>query len=278
MKRHLRYSLGWRPRRIGKRELAATLGSAFAAGVAVYHTRRQTAQPHALAPTELTEIAEASAATAVFEAARQLARLQDQGFVVNDWDAPIAQALPLRVSKSVMRYVLTDSLPATWTVRAVEYTLADYGNARPDLAIDDVDGPAIADVKVKLQLDAKYRAKEITRYQDDHQQLHYAWAWGLYNGRNVHRYYIILVVLEPKFSVELLPYQIHPETMEAWRQSQLVTWHDMALEDAGEREPYMVAKHWDEYGECEYRKACFDHHWDPQLMTQDYVNTREKKA
>lgn len=274
MKRALRYSLGWRPRRIGKRELAAVLGTAFAAGAAVFHNRRMAAQPHILASTELTEIAEDSAAAAVLEASRRLLGLQEQGFVVNDWDAPIAQALPLRVSKGVTRYVLSNPLPAAWTIRAVEYTLADYGNARLDLAIEDADGPAIADVKVKLQLDAKYRAKELSRYQDDHQQLHYAWAWGQENVLPVHRYYIILVVLEPKFSAELLPYQIHPETMQAWQQSQLVTWHDMALEDAGEREPYMIAKHWDEYGECEYRKMCFEHHWDEQLATHDYVQTK----
>ena len=277
MKRYLRYSLGWRPRRIGKPDLTAILGRAFHAGVALYHARRQAAQPHALAPTELQEIAEASAAAATFEASRQLARLQDQGFVVNDWDAPTAQALPLRVAKGVTRYVLADPLPAAWTIRAVEHTLEEYGNARLDLAIEDADGPAIADVKVKLTLDAKYRAKELSRYQDDHQQLHYAWAWSEIRQASVNRYYIVLVVLEPKWSVEILPYQIHPETMQAWTQSQLVTWHDMAEEDAGTREPYMAATHWSAYGDCEMRKACFEHHWDPQLMAQDYVNTREGK-
>ena len=118
--------------------------------------------------------------------------------------------------------------------------------------------------------------------------LHYAWAWGqlldliararVAGAQTVNRYYIILVVLEPKFYTEILPYQIHPETMHAWVQSQRVAWKDMAGEDALVREPYMVANHWDNYGECEYRKGCFEHHWDPQLMTQDYVNTREEKV
>ena len=271
MKRALRYTHGWRPRRIGKRELAAVLGTGFAEGVAIYHRARHAVQPRSLSPTELIEIAEASAACAQTSASRRLVELQQAGFVVNDWDAATAQALPLRVHKGVMRYVSANPLPESWTVTAIEQTMGDYGNARLDLALEDSDGPAIADVKVKLQLDSKYRAKELRRYQDDHQQMHYAWAWGRMLQRAVTRYYIVLVVLEPKFSVELLPYQIHPETLMAWEGSQRVVWADMAAEDAGTREPYMVAKHWDEYGECEYRAACFDYHWDESLMGQEYV-------
>ena len=73
------------------------------------------------------------------------------------------------------------------------------------------------------------------------------------------------------FTFEVLPFEIHPEAMAMWERGARQTWQDMAAQDAGAREPYLAARHADEFGECPYKAACFKYHLDPGLMAHEYV-------
>jgi hypothetical protein len=88
---------------------------------------------------------------------------------------------------------------------------------------------------------------------------------------NVRHYYIGFMVLEPEYSFEVIPFEIHPETMQMWQNGARQTWADMEALDKGERLPTVAATHSDAFGECPYKRACFEHHLDSVLMAQDYV-------
>ena len=197
------------------------------------------------------------------------------GARVGEWDQAQAAAIPRRVARAITAYIAEDAaerlIPASWSLLAVEHAFPDYGYARPDLVVHDGLGPAIVDLKTRLTLDPRWRERELMRYRHSWQLLHYAWAWGQYAQCRVGRYYICLVVLEPRFSVELMPYPITSEALAVWEQSAQRVWAQMAAEDQGAARPWMAAKHADEFGNCEFYDACFTHQWDEARMAVDYM-------
>jgi PD-(D/E)XK nuclease superfamily len=271
IKRALAYQEKWMPRRYGKRELAAILGGGVAAGLGAYYHFRGACEQwdgQSISTKPYVDIA-------VQVTRARLRELEEIGAVVNDYDRAQQDALPDRVQRAVEKYITWDvegrAIPHAWLILDVERTLPDHGHARLDLGVDDGQGPAVVDHKVKLQLKREYRQRELDRYRHSWQMLHYAWAYGAVLGRPIRRYYINLIVLEPQFSVELVPFSVEPEHMAQWEQSARRVWAQMEREDQGIEHPWMAAKHADEYGNCEFAEACLTHKWDPALMAAEYV-------
>jgi len=233
------------------------------------------------------------------EAAREVADqarrdLEALGAQVGEWDRAQAEATPRRAADAVTKMIERDldgrGLPHSWTIFDVERTLPDHGYARIDLGVHDGVRPAVLDWKVKLTLKDIYREKEIERYRHAGQQLHYNWAYGEALGIGpLPRHYIGLIVLEPRFNFELLTYEVSPEDHQKWLMSARRAWELMAQDDNppaetpwGEPPPpralRMAWTHADNYGPCEYYKACFEQHWDPELMKRDYVQMEARHA
>ena len=105
---------------------------------------------------------------------------------------------------------------------------------------------------------------------------HYAWALADFTGAKVTQYYIALVTLEPSFKIQLLPYEINPESMELWHVMAKRVWEDMEAVDEGLVMPSCPMFHTTRYGTCDCHRAVWVHHLDPALMEQDYV--RRKKS
>lgn len=243
----------------GKRDLAAVLGQAVGAGLAQYNV----ASAMSTSPCSIPSL------MARTTAERLLGELEANGQHVGEWDQSQKAAVPDRAAKAVERYMAADPIPPEWPILMVEQRLAS-GVAQPDLVVDDGRGPTPVDYKTKLTLKKEYEDREIARWRYSWQMLHYCWEL------KADHYYICLIVLEPRFRAELIPFEIHPSLMQVWSAGAAQTWADMKEEDEGRRVPAMAAKHADEYGECEYAKACFTHHLDPERMAQDYIRLERR--
>jgi hypothetical protein len=275
---------GWRLKVAGKRDLAAILGTAVAAGLATYNCSKFgcLCEPGVGEFVPRCEHCRVRAGdfeniinTSRQSALEALNDLHSDGRHVAEYDVAQRDALTERAARVVARYIAADPIPPEWPILAVE-TPCDESGARPDLVVDDGRGPAPIDYKVKLALKREYEAREIARWRDSWQLYHYA---SRVCRPGAYHYYICLIVCEP-FRVELLPFEIADETMAWWRESAARYWRDMAqdaaLEVMGDLPP-MAAKHADEFGECEFRRACFDHRLDKARMAQDYVRVERRR-
>lgn len=198
--------------------------------------------------------------------------LIEQGREIPDWEQAYASSIEPRVAHAIKKYVEKDPVSA-FSILDVELELTDWGRARIDLGVSDESGISVLDYKYKLRLDARYYDKEVNSYKNSWQQYHYSWAYGEYKGTPIQKYIICLVVTEPKFSVQLHEFPIHPETMLMWKQSAELYWRDMMWEDEGMIKPRMAITHEDKWGPCEYQRACFEHRFDLLNMQSsgDYV-------
>lgn len=290
MKRALRRE-GWTPKATGKADWAGTMGSAFAAGVAIYNsTRREYEQGHTALPTrwmsaktsqgapaERVSMAEAAVGIATGVLHQRMAQWEELGLIVDSSDDYI-EKMGKRVGLAVTRYVMTDPIPDTWRIVEVESDLGEgAGYARPDLVARDELGLVVVDYKSKLKLMAEWRNKTMMEYANSHQQFHYAHFVGQKFNEEVLRYYIALAVFEPSFDCSLNPYPVNQEMLGLWHQSASVTWSRMADEDAGNVPPVLAAQHSDQYGQCPYYKACFVHNLDPALMAHDFKHIERVK-
>lgn len=255
--RALKYQDGWTPRWVEQRDVSAVLGLAFAKGAEVLNRSRQQGRLPDLASAE--------------QAARQHAidiidGWTRAGRIVPDRFGPQLDAMADRAGRAILSYAKADPIPHDWPILGVERRYPpELGSAQPDLEVED-HGRAPIDYKVKLTLKADYRDREIARYRNSWQLYHYAWL-----PPRADHYYIVLVVCEPRFSAELLRFDIHPEWMARWEASAPRVWQQMHREDEGLAMPWMAAKHADEYGECEMYRACFECMYDPGLMAQHYI-------
>jgi hypothetical protein len=274
VKRHLAYVEHWRPRLVGKRELAAVLGTAVAAGVEAYHRARMAGQSN--------HPAEHWADMASQTARLLLRQLQDSGFQIAEYDQAQADALPGRAAKAVQTYLAAAPIPADWAILEVEQVHQQYGSCRLDLVVrDEPDHVAAVDLKVKLRLEPRYRPKEIERYRHHWAMLHYTWVVEQVYGQTPRRYYILFLVLEPAPESWLQAYLVDEEVLRVWEQSARRVWTQMEVHDTAgpdDRGPWIAAKHADEYGPCEYYDACFEYRWDPALMSHDYVQFENRRA
>lgn len=270
---------GWISKWGAKKDLAAIIGSSFAAGIGVYNNIRKSAQDGNTALPARTIEARASIAASCVDVAKavmhqKLEMLEKIGLILggSDDDEIYLQAMSKRIVNAVTNYVVSDPLPDTFKIVDVELNLGpEAGNARPDLVVRDNLGLAMVDYKTKVQLLARYEAKTKMEYGNTHQMLHYGHFGERHYGEPFGRYYIGLVVFEPRFHTEFVPYPYNTEVLATWARTSQSAWAIMEKEDKGEQVPWMSANHSDNFGQCPYYKACFTHHYDPELMKSDYV-------
>jgi PD-(D/E)XK nuclease superfamily len=250
---------------VGKRDLAAILGTAFAAGVAIYHQALKEGAPCDVAVAQ---------ATAVASVREKRAELESLGCVVRPEDISTADKLEMRVTGVLGGYISEAPIPTDWEILHVEHTFESFGNGRIDLGVATPLGLAIADVKLKLTLADKYYRAEKEKYRTDWQMAHYVWAYSQFMGRPVREYYIILVVLEP-FSVEVIPYAVTPEGMLAWEASAAEAWRLMegqGLGEGGALQNRMQCERWQGFPfPCDYYDACHSFYYKENLMRTKYV-------
>lgn len=243
----------------------------MAAGLAVINTHRM----HMTGEWDIQTACDA--AIAAFD--QELLAFQDAGGIVdmNQW-----QHLPPLIDRAIKYYSLHDPLPVTWLVKGVEQPFPDHGNCRPDVIIENDWGLAPVDYKMKESLYVRNgetkeaaRFRTLLEWKDSWQMLHYVWALRE-SGHKCDRYYICLGELAPKPTYTLQAFEVSDETLTMWERSASRYWKDMSEIDSGDDYPAMAANHRNQYGLCEYYKACFEHRLDENLMAFDYVKVERR--
>lgn len=249
------------PRRIGKKEASAALGTAFARAVALYNTDRK--HGFELNPTAYQTLGQGTLA-------HQLNFLTEMGC---QWEesALTPEALSQLLDTALARYIQEDPIPRSWKILDIEYTIPGSGQSRLDLGVEDGQGLAIVDYKLRLTLDDRYYDRTVSGYVNDHQQLHYAYFYGLNQCRPVERYYILLVVLTPRFSARLHPFSVCPETLQVWHHFTQQAWRHMEAQNQGDESLWMAAQHANQYGPCPMIRYCFEYRMDMTLAAHEYV-------
>lgn len=247
--------LGIVRRDLGKRELAAALGSAFAQAMYIYHRCRQVGAEPAGAPLD--------AAQGWLLAQKEA--WQVEGRRLGERDTPQYESLERRLDVLVTYALSHDPLPPEWRVVAVEEPLGlEYGNARPDLVCQKPDDTLVV-IDYKSTLTLGTRADERTRklqmrlddWRDSDQLFHYAWAVGARYETAVTHVGIVLAEVEPKPKSALHDFWVDPAQLEEWVARQRSAWVTMALH---RREPglmWRAATHADTFGRCEYYDFCY---------------------
>jgi hypothetical protein len=269
---------GWRSKYAKKVDFAAIMGQSFAAGVGVYNNLRLEHEKSGTSMPPRTTVARGALVDACWDVAERVMatrkqNIVDLGLIVDSSDEQgYVSKMEERVRKALTSYIVTDPIPDTSKILAVELEMGEeYGNCRPDLIVEDSLGLCVVDYKTKLLLKAEYRQKTIQEYANKHQMLHYGWATRSYFTRSVPTYAIGLAIFEPRFDFGLIPFPLNDETLKIWEQGTKVAWGAMEREEAGEVPPWLSDTHQDNFGQCVFYKACFTHHYDPALMAQDYI-------
>ena len=162
-----------------------------------------------------------------------------------------------------------------WAITDIERGLGlDFGNCIIDIGGTDGSGNrAFADIKFKRNLDARYVEKTIEEYRYDWQFLHYAWALGKLEGRPV-RGYLCLVVLNPTFSIRMVPFDYSPQLLMMFEQSGRAKWELMAKQASGEITTPMASEHNGKFGPLPCTLACLKYNLDPILMRNSYIQIK----
>lgn len=269
IKRILSTKERWVLREIGALDMAGILGTAIGAGLEVYNLKGD--QPAQAAMAEANKLCELALTPPPVGPGRTLPPKHEAQWA----------NIPGRAEAAVTQYAeladmnggLPPGLPEGSEIVAVEQSYGPAGGyMRPDLIVKDSRAPRVPfDYKHSLSLGQKpgdrdfIRAKKVSGWSNDVQFMSYSRHEGVLH------YYVGHLISEPTFQYETLDFVIHPETMRAFNRAITQTWKDMEDEDAGRRAPLMASRHSDEFGPCPFEKACFTHHWDWQLMGQDYV-------
>ena len=244
----------WVPRQASKKLVAGLAGRAFAVGTASIHKGETIDTAIALA-------------LASFEADLRHHAAHDVTF-----EASIEEIIEASgIGVTLPKYAAANPFKQ-WTIEDIEHRLPDRSVI--DLGGLDEDGVrAVADVKYKQKLEARWEHTTIDEYFTSWQFMHYPWAYGEYKHENCHRMYLCLVVNSPKFYVKLIPNEIHPETQQIWLASARRKWARMASNP----DPEMATRHKDQFGLCSFYRACFDYHLDEGLMRQEYVQVPRRE-
>lgn len=198
---------------------------------------------------------------------------------MNDDVRDVMARLPDLAQAAITRYIAQDPIPLDWPILATELEMGEE-KARLDLGVRDSLGPAVIDFKTKRKLEARYKAKTLEEFRYSPQQLHYLWRWAQQLGEPVLRYYIVLVVLGPRFEASLNQYDVPAKTLKFWAYSYEHHWDRMDV-DSMEPDQYPAPANFNSchtrFGACEFQAACHDYHHDPQLMLMEYVQKGIKR-
>lgn len=247
----------WVPKQASKKLIGGAAGTAFHLAASILHKGGTVADAVAYGVAEFhAELGHYASYGVTFDASIEE--------IVNA--SGIATTLP--------KYAAADPFKG-WTIQDIEQQLPDHGRCVIDLGGLDSDNIlSVADVKYKQNLDARYEQSTIDEYITSWQFLHYPWAYGGYKGQPCYRMYLCLVVNKPKFSVRLIPHEVHPDTQAIWLASAQAKWKRMADPTA---QLEMATRHKDSFGLCSFYDACFTFHLDEGLMAQKYVQVPDRR-
>ena len=296
---YFRHVEKWRPKTLGKKELAGMLGSAIADGTAVYHNGLKTSHVGSGStipptPLDMDVLIKQAAATAVQTVKDEKAQVLRLGQSVYDDQSEAWELLEKRAAEGVFKHALHCPFQPQ-DILEVELTLPDHGYCRIDLVVQTPLGPMVVDLKTSLTLDVKYQSLRLREFEEDWQFYHYAWAYQDYltkrylssseeaahlspgDAPQVRRFAILLLVLEPKSRLPILhPIAVNPEIMALWLHSATQVWRLMDAMRKGEPitidpRPWSTFNFYSKFGREDWADAFTKYFLDPGLLSAAYV-------
>lgn len=270
----LKHTQGWQPATYGKPEIAMAMGRGIGAGLSAWYSYSRLGVP-------VPPLAEGSQPLSLEEAALRvglaatdaaLAEFEQAGRTITPYAQEDLDQLRPRVLRAIPTAIAQDPIPKDWTILGTEITLPDHGYARIDMPVRDPVSLAVVDFKTKLTMRKDQVVKERQKYQHHWKSLQYCWGYGEAMSEPVTRYWIYLVVIQPKLEIHFWPYEVHPEHMAGFVASARQAWDDMDAVNAGLRVATQRPWHFNKDGYmCDFYAACYQCHLDEGLMVQEYV-------
>ena len=257
----------WVTRLVEYPELCGVFGTAYAKSMEVYNLAVQ--RIGAVPPTPyLGSVIEAG----VQDAADAINKIKMDGrYIEMVKDREFADTIPNKLKKAVELYHKHNPYIG-WKVLAVEKTYPDHGNCRIDLLVESPQGDiVVVDYKVKIKLEAAWRQKTLSQYTDHWNMMHYAWATGATS------YAICLVVLGPKPYIESAPFAINPQYFIIWGSDAQGLWEHMQLVKDKKMVPYGITKHYNEFGDCKYIRACTRYGLSTSQMAVEFIQVKRRQ-
>ena len=199
---------------IGKRDLAACVGTAVGAMFPAYylHDRK-------LTQNQLIELV-------ISRYHHEVKERCTHGREVQDCEEAIKY--PEMLPHMVEAVLKAKPIPDDWKVLNAEAAVSDEYNAYLDLAGICQRGLWIADVKCKMQEKIGYMQNSLLKYQFDPQLLQYVREWSKKQGQQVEFYRIIYVVGSPVAACTYQDFEIDWDHMALREMSDATIWSDMA--------------------------------------------------
>jgi hypothetical protein len=246
---------GWSPKKVGNKEIAGALGTAFHLAAAAHNRGERNLEVlQVISQTEYTRI--------INEISRGL---DDEGL----GKAEVARQT---LEKCVSVYVKDDPVNEVFhKVEDVEFTLDNYGGTTIDLGVRLYDGTlGVLDYKCKRFSNPYYKYAYLEEFERLWQMKHYVWAYAQHKGEPVSHFYLGLMEIRQRPQFELHVYDVDVEALKIWEQSAIQTWNDMYEVEQGTRVPYQVANCRSQYGNCEFLRLCHTYKYDEQASQVEY--------
>src|SRR5712691_10004836 len=163
---------GWRVRKAGPALLPAEVGKSIAAGLGTYNNIRKGIESSGRQIDTIDSKLKADYAKTAMDVGftlltRGMDEIEKLGYILGSGAEEYIRTVKDRIGKSLTSYVTNDPLSPKWRIVDVERTYGpEYGNARPDLVIEDDFGLAVVDYKTKSASFPRYKE---TDYSESHQ-------------------------------------------------------------------------------------------------------------
>src|SRR3989442_3759154 len=172
------YNEGWRTGTPGPGLLRMEVGKAIAAGLGVYNNIRKGIESSGRQIDTIDAKLKADYAKTAMDVGftlltRGMEEIEKLGYILGSGSEEYIRTVKDRIGKSITIYVTNDPLSLKWGMFDVEKTYGpEYGNARPDLMIEDDFGLAVVDYKTRsAPFTPRYRTGD--DYSESHQMKHY---------------------------------------------------------------------------------------------------------
>jgi len=240
------YKEGWRWHEVSKRDIAASLGTAFGAGMQCYNDAAREWGWLAALAGEIIEAAKKCALLKLTEEWNGWAKAcLDRSLLATCGD------VEAQLTQAVEHAILNDPTPPDWKVVAVEQPMPEHGNARADVVYETPAGERVVrDYKFALSVPSKYVDERLADYAVHPQSFHYCWM------HEASLFIPTLVIASPRPSLKELPTQRNPKEIEGWLYSQKAKWMEMELMEDGDIPVWKSDVHKTQYGKCELYDYC----------------------
>lgn len=251
---YLRYKYRWEPKLYTAKEIAGLIGTAF--------SDYQEQLPE-VGPDESKRLAIASLESG-------LGKLKDTR-ILSERSVQYEKEAVHRLERYVKLFHSQEIIPYSWQLFDRERSFPEYGNSRIDSMYRDSMGKlGFVDWKTRGRIQANQWDKTRRDFSKDDQFLHYCVTTSEVYGELVDRFSVLILTLDPKPRMDLWQYRISEEVLRVWVAGRLQDWQDMTDILEGRRTPSMASVHENKYGDCQFKKICFEHKFDENLIELDY--------